>query len=108
MAGPQAAPARRCGRSIAPKLPSYGLATWRRSWNEVVPFFTYPPQIQKMIYTTDEMDKRFCAGRGIFSCAGDLVAKRGVTAGSACLAGLRRSRTCGFDGFAFHRATKRV
>ncbi len=34
-------------------------------------------------YATDEMDKPFCVRGGIFSCAGDLVAKRGVTAGSA-------------------------
>ena len=56
---------------------------WRRVWNEVVPFFAYPPQIRKMIYTTDEIDKRFCDWRGSFSCASDLVAKRGATAGSA-------------------------
>ena len=39
---------------------------WRRAWNEVVPFFAYPPQIRKMIYTTDEIDKRFGVWRGIF------------------------------------------
>ena len=38
---------------------------------------------QKMIYTTDEIDKRFCVRRGSFSCASDLVAKCGATAGSA-------------------------
>jgi hypothetical protein len=63
------------------KYPAIGPA-WRRAWNEVTPFFAYPPQIRKMIYTTDEIDKRFCVWRGSFSCAGDLVAKRGVTAGS--------------------------
>jgi putative transposase len=31
------------------KYPAIGPA-WRRAWNEVVPFFAYPPQIRKMIY----------------------------------------------------------
>ena len=39
---------------------------WRRVWTEVTPFFAYPPQIRKMIYTTDEIDKRLCVRRGIF------------------------------------------
>ena len=30
---------------------------WRRVWNEVVPFFAYPPQIRKMIYTTNAIEK---------------------------------------------------
>src|SRR5258707_13570998 len=29
---------------------------WRRVWNEVVPFFAYPPQIRKMIYTTNAIE----------------------------------------------------
>jgi hypothetical protein len=49
----------------------------------VVAFYDYPAEHLKHLRTTDEMDKRFYVRRGIFSCAGDLVAKRGVTAGSA-------------------------
>jgi putative transposase len=29
---------------------------WRRAWQEVVPFFAYPPQIRKMIYTTNAIE----------------------------------------------------
>ena len=29
---------------------------WRRAWNEVIPFFAYPPQIRKMIYTTNAIE----------------------------------------------------
>lgn len=29
---------------------------WRRAWNEVVPFFAYPAQIRKMIYTTNAIE----------------------------------------------------
>jgi hypothetical protein len=34
------------------KYPAIGPA-WRRAWNEVAPFSPYPPQIRKMIYTTN-------------------------------------------------------
>jgi putative transposase len=37
------------------KYPAIGLA-WRRAWNEVTPFFAYPPQIRKMIYTTNAIE----------------------------------------------------
>jgi transposase-like protein len=37
------------------KYPAIGPA-WRRAWNEVTPFFTYPPQIRKMIYTTNAIE----------------------------------------------------
>jgi transposase-like protein len=40
------------------KYPAIGLA-WRRVWNEVIPFFAYPPEVRRMIYTTDEIDKSF-------------------------------------------------
>lgn len=28
-------------------------AMWRRNWAHVIPFFAYPPQVRKMIYTTN-------------------------------------------------------
>jgi putative transposase len=30
---------------------------WRRQWEQVIPFFAYPPQVRRIIYTTDEVDK---------------------------------------------------
>jgi putative transposase len=36
--------------------PSVG-QSWRRNWARVIPFFDYPPEIRKVIYTTDEIDK---------------------------------------------------
>lgn len=32
--------------------------SWRRAWEHVAPMFAFPPAIRKMIYTTDEIDKR--------------------------------------------------
>jgi transposase-like protein len=40
---------------VGKKYPAIGVA-WRRAWNEVVPFFAYPPQIRKMIYTTNAIE----------------------------------------------------
>ena len=48
-----------------------------------ITYLRFPLGHRRAIRTTDEIDKRFCARRGSLSCAGDLVAKRGVTAGSA-------------------------
>ncbi len=48
-----------------PRYPAIGQA-WRRAWEHVIPLFAFPPAIRKMIYTTDEMDKRFCRSPAIF------------------------------------------
>ncbi|MFZ5508139.1 MAG: IS256 family transposase, partial [Pseudomonadota bacterium] len=31
-------------------------AAWRRAWDRVIPFFAYPPEVRRLIYTTDEID----------------------------------------------------
>ena len=31
-------------------------AMWRRHWVHVIPFFAYPPQVRKMIYTTNAIE----------------------------------------------------
>lgn len=33
--------------------------SWRRAWSEVVPFYAFPANIRRMLYTTDDIDKRF-------------------------------------------------
>ena len=38
------------------RYPAIG-QSWRRAWEHVIPLFAFPPDIRKMIYTTDEMDK---------------------------------------------------
>ncbi len=30
--------------------------SWRRHWEEVIPFYSYPPEIRKMIYTTNAIE----------------------------------------------------
>ena len=31
--------------------------SWRRAWQNVIPFFAFPPDVRKVIYTTDENNK---------------------------------------------------
>src|SRR6056297_3804521 len=40
------------------KYPSIA-PSWRRAWQEVTPFFAFPPEVRKIIYTTDEIEKTF-------------------------------------------------
>lgn len=32
------------------------VASWRRAWSHVIPFFAFPPQIKRMIYTTNAIE----------------------------------------------------
>ena len=32
------------------------VASWRRAWSHVIPFFAFPPQIRKVIYTTNAIE----------------------------------------------------
>jgi transposase-like protein len=32
-------------------------AMWRRQWEQMIPFFAYPPEVRRIVYTTDEIDK---------------------------------------------------
>jgi transposase-like protein len=43
------------GSELGQKYPMIG-ASWRRHWEEVIPFYDYPPQIRKMIYTTNAIE----------------------------------------------------
>ena len=29
---------------------------WRRNWDQIIPFFAYPPDIRKVIYTTNTIE----------------------------------------------------
>ena len=30
--------------------------TWRRSWAQVIPFFNFPPEVRRLIYTTNSIE----------------------------------------------------
>jgi putative transposase len=41
---------------MAPEMPSI-VPSWRRAWQEVIPFFTLPPAMHKIIYTTNAIER---------------------------------------------------
>jgi transposase-like protein len=32
------------------------VGSWKRAWEEVIPFYSYPPQIRKLLYTTNAIE----------------------------------------------------
>lgn len=40
---------------LGKKYPMIG-TSWRKNWAEIMPFFQYPPEIRKMIYTTNAIE----------------------------------------------------
>src|SRR5215475_2986151 len=52
---------------------------WRRAWNEVVPFFAYPPQIRKMIYTTNAIESLHRGLRKIIKTRGAFPSDEAAT-----------------------------
>jgi transposase-like protein len=67
------------------------VAAWRRAWDQVIPFFTFPPEIRRVIYTTNAIEsvnarlRKIIKTRGHFpsdDAAGKLIwlALRNITA----------------------------
>ena len=88
--------------------------SWRRNWEHVIPFFAFPVAVRRIIYTTDEIDKRFLCRRAICRVR---ERPRGEARRNGCkrrresysfLAGLRRSRASPLDGRVLQRSTKRA
>lgn len=40
---------------LAAKYPA-SAPSWRRAWNEVIPFLDYPPEVRRLIYTTNAIE----------------------------------------------------
>lgn len=69
------------GSALGQKYPMIA-ASWRRHWAEVVPFYDWPPEIRKMIYTTNAIEslnmqvRKVVKNRGHFpseTAAGKLI-----------------------------------
>jgi transposase-like protein len=39
--------------------------SWRNRWNEVIPFFTFSPEIRKAVYTTNARETKFPLNRSM-------------------------------------------
>src|SRR6202051_5036642 len=56
------------------KYPAIG-QSWRRAWGEVTPFYAFPGDVRRILYTTDEIDKLFRSELLFCYGTGDRVAK---------------------------------
>jgi putative transposase len=45
-------------------------AAWRRQWEQVIPFFSYPPEVRKIIYTTNAIESLHMQLRKIIKTRG--------------------------------------
>ena len=46
------------------------VASWRRAWTHVIPFFAFPPEIRRMIYTTNALESVHAQLRKIIKTRG--------------------------------------
>lgn len=46
------------------------VATWRRAWDRVIPFFAFPPAVRKLIYTTNAIESLHSQLRKIIKTRG--------------------------------------
>jgi transposase-like protein len=45
-------------------------AAWRRAWTQVIPFFTFPPEVRRIIYTTNAIESVHARLRKIIKTRG--------------------------------------
>ena len=53
--------------------------SWRRHWAEVVPFYSYPPEIRKMIYTTNAIESLHMQLRKVLKSRGHFPSDEAAT-----------------------------
>jgi len=51
------------------RLPTIG-ASWRRNWEQVIPFFDFPPEIRRVIYTTNAIESLHSSVRKVIKNRG--------------------------------------
>ncbi|SCB18867.1 Transposase (or an inactivated derivative) [Cupriavidus alkaliphilus] len=54
-------------------------AAWRRAWEQVIPFFTFPPAIRKIIYTTNAIESINAQLRKIIKTRGHFPSDEAAT-----------------------------
>jgi transposase-like protein len=60
------------------KHPTIG-ASWRRAWEQVIPFFAYPAQVRKIIYTTNAIESLNMQLRKIIKTRGHFPSDESAT-----------------------------
>jgi putative transposase len=55
------------------------IAAWRRAWTFVIPFFAFPPQVRRMIYTTNALESVHARVRKIIKTRGHFPTDEAAT-----------------------------
>jgi transposase-like protein len=55
------------------------VAAWRRAWSHVIPFFAFPPQIRRVIYTTNAIESVHARLRKIIKSRGHFPSDEAAT-----------------------------
>ena len=51
--------------------------SWRRNWEQIIPFYSYPPEVRKIIYTTNAIESLHMQLRKVLKNRGALPERRG-------------------------------
>jgi transposase-like protein len=55
------------------------VASWTRNWEQVIPFFAYPPEVRKIIYTTNAIESLHSQVRKAVSSRGHFPSDEAAT-----------------------------
>ena len=58
-----------CGGPWGQRYPAI-VASWRRAWVHVIPFFAFPPDVRKVLYTTNALESVHARLRKILKSRG--------------------------------------
>ena len=55
------------------------VASWRRAWSQVIPFFAFPPEVRRVIYTTNALESVNARVRKIIKTRGHFPTDEAAT-----------------------------
>jgi putative transposase len=55
------------------------VASWRRAWTQVIPFFAFPPDVRRVIYTTNALESVTAQVRKIIKTRGHFPTDEAAT-----------------------------
>ena len=55
------------------------MASWRRAWTHVIPFFAFPPDVRRVIYTTNALESVHAQLRKIIKTRGHFPTDEAAT-----------------------------
>jgi transposase-like protein len=55
------------------------VAAWRRAWTQVIPFFAFPPEVRRLIYTTNALESVHAQLRKIIKTRGHFPTDEAAT-----------------------------